>query len=67
MISRNNVGRRIIKVIIEKIMINDDKKIKYKYKFDNKLIIFIYYLKLFFIINYIIKLFYQIYLIYLII
>ena len=38
-------------------MINDDKKIKYKYKFDNKLIIFIYYLKLFFIVSYIIKLF----------
>ena len=57
MISSNNVGRRIIKVIIEKIMINDDKKIKYKYKFDNKLIIFIYYLKLFFIVSYIIKLF----------
>ena len=57
MISSNNIGRRIIKVIIEKIMINDDKKIKYKYKFYNKLIIFIYYLKLFFIVSYIIKLF----------
>ena len=58
MISSNNVGRRIIKVIIEKIMINDDKKIKYKYKFYNKLIIFIYYLKLFFILSDIIKSFY---------
>ena len=28
MISSNNVGRRIIKVIVEKIMINDDKKNK---------------------------------------
>ena len=36
-------------------MINDDKKIKYKYKIYNKLIIFIYYLKLFFILSGIIK------------
>ena len=34
------------------------KKVKYKYKFNNKLIIFIYYLKNIFILNYIIKSFY---------
>ena len=37
-------------------MVNDDKKYIYKYKFYNKLIFF--YLKLFFILSNIIKLFY---------
>ena len=45
-------------MIFEKIMVNDDKKYIYKYKFYNKLIIFIYYLKLFFILSDIIKSFY---------
>ena len=48
-------------------MINKDKNIKWGYRFKNKLIVFTYYLKLFFILSHIIKLFYQTYLIYLII
>ena len=39
----------------------------YIYRFNNKLVIFTYYLKLFFILSYTIKLFYQTYLIYLMI
>ena len=46
-------------------MINKGKKIKWIYEFKNKLIIFTYYYKLFFILSHIIELFYQIYLIYL--
>ena len=44
--------------------VNGRKKVKWKCWFENKLIIFIYYLKLFLTLNHIIKLFYQIYLIY---
>ena len=45
------------------IRVNDDKKkkVKWKCRFKNKLIVFIYYLKLFFILSYTIKLFYKIY------
>ena len=47
-------------------MTNGGKKIKWRYKFKNKLIIFIYYLELFLTLSHVIKLFYQTYLIYLI-
>ena len=40
------------------IKVNKSKKIKWKYGFQNELIIFSYYLKLFSILNYTIKLFY---------
>ena len=43
------------------------KKVKWRYEFKNKLIIFTYYLKLFLTLSHTIKLFYQIYLIYLMI
>ena len=49
------------------IRINKDKKVKWKYEFENKLTVFIYCLKLFFTLNHTIKLFYQIWLIYLMI
>ena len=52
------------KKIIEISMTNEGKKVKLRCEFKNKLIIFTYYLKLFFILSYTIKLFYQIYLIY---
>ena len=52
---------RIVKEIVEVIRVNENKNVKWKCEFKNKLIIFTYYLTL----NYIIKLFYQIYLIYL--
>ena len=45
---------------------NNDKNIKERYRFENKLIVFIYYFKLFFTLSYDIKSFYKIYLIYLI-
>ena len=62
----NNIGGcRIVKEIMKVIKINEDKKIKWKYGFKNKLIVFTYYLKLFFSLNHTIKLFYHIYLIYL--
>ena len=51
------------KEIVEINMTNEGKKIKLRCEFKNKLIIFTYYLKLFFILSYTIKLFYQIYLI----
>ena len=62
----NNRGHGVIKKIVEVTRTNMGKKIKWRYKLKNKLIIFIYYLKLFFTLNHIIKLFYQTYLIYLI-
>ena len=62
----NNIGGcRIVKEIMKVIKINEDKKIKWKYGFKNKLIVFTYYLKLFFSLNHTIKLFYHIYLIFL--
>ena len=39
-------------------MVNDDKNVKWKYELKNKLIIFIYYLKIFLTLSYSIKLFY---------
>ena len=57
--SSNNGNCEVVKEIVEIIMTNKNKKVKWKYKFKNKLIIFIYYLKLFFILSYTIKLFYQ--------
>ena len=57
--SSNNGGRKVVKKIVEVIKTNESKKVKCKYRFKNKLIIFTYYLKLFFTLNYIIKLFYQ--------
>ena len=42
-------GYEIIKKIIEVIRVNENKNVKWKYEFKNKLSIFIYYLKLFFI------------------
>ena len=62
---RNNGGHGIIKEIVEVIITNNGKKIKQRYGLKNKLIIFTSYSKLFFTLIYIIKLFYQIYLIYL--
>ena len=51
--------------IVKIIKVNGDKKIKWRSGLNNKLIVFTYYLKLSFILNHIIKLFYQTYLIYL--
>ena len=56
MISSNNENHKITKKIIKIIKLNMNKNIKWIYGFKDKLIIFIYYLKLF----------YQTYLIYLI-
>ena len=61
----DNEGYGIVKKIIEVIKINGDKNIKWIYELKNKFILFIYYLKLFLNLSYIIKLFYQIYLIFL--
>ena len=36
-------------------MVNDDKNVKWKYELKNKLIIFIYYLKIFLTLSYSIK------------
>ena len=47
------------------IRIKEGKNVKWRYGFKNKLIVFTYHLKLFFTLNHIIKLFYQIDLIYL--
>ena len=52
--------------MVEVTKINKSKKIKWNCELKNKLIIFTYYLKLFFILSFIIKLFCQTYLIYLI-
>ena len=54
----NNRGGGIVKEIVEIIMVNKDKKVKLRCKLKNKLIIFTYYLNLFLILSYIIKLFY---------
>ena len=43
---------------MEVIIANDDKNVKWKYELKNKLIIFIYYLKIFLTLSYSIKLFY---------
>ena len=60
-------GRKVVNDIIDVTIVNDDKNIKWNYELKNKLIIFTYYLKLFFTLSYTIELFYQTYLIYLII
>ena len=60
-------GRKVVNDIIDVTIVNDDKNIKWNYELKNKLIIFTYYLKLFFTLSYTIELFYQPYLIYLII
>ena len=64
--SNNNGDRAMVKEIVKISKTNKNKKIKLRYGFKNKLIGFTYYLKLFFILNFTIKLFYQTYLIYLI-
>ena len=46
--SNNNRGYEVTKQIVEVIKTNENKNIKWRYKINNKLIIFIYYLKLFF-------------------
>ena len=61
----NNRGCEVVKEIVKVIGVNRDKKIKWKYELKKKFIIFIYYLKLFFTLHHTNKLFYQIYLIYL--
>ena len=63
----SNKSRLVKKETIEVIRTNEDNKVKYRYEFKNKLIIFIYYLKLFLTLSHFIKLFYQTCLIYLII
>ena len=61
--SNNNRSSEITKQIIEVIKINSGKKVKWKYRLNNKyLIFFTYYLKLLFTLNHTIKLFYQAYL-----
>ena len=55
--SNNNENCRVAKKIIKVTKINYCKKIKRRCKFKNKLIIFTYNLKLFFILIYVIKLF----------
>ena len=61
----NSGGHRVTKELVKTIRTNESKKIKRRYELKNKLIVFIYYSKLFLILSYTIKLFYQIYLIYL--
>ena len=56
----------MVKKIVEIIIANEGKKIKWKFRLNNKLIIFIYYLKWFLTLSHTFKLFYQIYLVYLI-
>ena len=46
-INYNNRDREIVKEIVMVIRTNENKKVKVKYTFMNKLIIFIYYLNLF--------------------
>ena len=64
--SSNNGNYGIAKNIVEVIRANTDKNVKIKIWLKNKLIVFTDYLMLFFILSHTIKLFYQIYLIYLI-
>ena len=49
--SSNNEYHKITKKIIKIIKVNMNKNIKWIYRFKDKLIIFIYYLKLFFTLN----------------
>ena len=60
----NNGSREVVKEILDIIMVNEDKNVKWICGLKKKLIIFTYCFKLVFILNYIIKLFYQTYLIY---
>ena len=53
----NNGRRGIVKEIVEIIRTNGYQKVKWKCGLNNKLIIFIYHLKLFFTLNHTIKLF----------
>ena len=62
----NSEGYGIVKKIVEVIIINEGKNVKWRFRLNNKLIIFTYYLKWFLTLSQTIKLFYQIYLIYLI-
>ena len=62
----NKRDRVVVKEIVNVIRANKNKKVKWRCELKNKLINFTYYLKLFFILSYTIKLFYQTYLIYLI-
>ena len=62
----NSEGYGIAKKIVEVIITNEGKNIKWRFRLNNKLIIFTYYLKWFLTLSQTIKLFYQIYLIYLI-
>ena len=55
----NNGGHRVAKEILEVIRVNKGKKVKWRYEFKSKLILFTYYLELFLALSYIIKLFYQ--------
>ena len=55
----SNRSRLVTKETIEVIRTNEDNKVKYRYEFKNKLIIFIYYLKLFLTLSHFIKLFYR--------
>ena len=64
--SSNNRDHRVVTKIVKVIRVNKGKKVKWICEFKNKLIIFTYYLNLFLTLSSIIKLFYQIYLIYLI-
>ena len=59
----DNEGCGVAKEIMKVIRINGDKNVKWKYELKNKLIVFTYYLKLFFILSHTIELFYQTYLI----
>ena len=61
--SSNNGGHEVTKKIMKTIRINESKKVKWIYKFKNKLIVFTYCLKLFLTLSCIIKLFHQTYLI----
>ena len=61
----NNKGCGIEREIVEITRINEDKRVNWRCELKNKLIIFIYYLKLFLTLSHTIKLFYQMYLIYL--
>ena len=53
----NNGGHRVAKEILEVIRVNKGKKVKWRYEFKSKLILFTYYLELFLALSYIIKLF----------
>ena len=53
----NSKDHEITEEVVKITMINGNKKVKWKSWFKNKLIIFTYYLKLFFTLSRIIKLF----------